>query len=408
MLNTEKIKLPVGKKLYQHQIRYLNDRNFDRDLIVHETGTGKSVIAICWIKLRPKMKVLIACPKAIKEKWRRDLIEWDVEADIVSRDEIKKTDLKNYGAIVLDEAQDFFSPAFTKQRSARTTVVYEYLRSHPSAHVLLLSATPIRSSAYNLHTAACFLGTLWPVKAFTNKFFHMSTLFGRYHYEPNKTWRKDIRPYLESISDIVLAKEVADIPKQDHRVIHIAWTKQQEQSLKGKYLEPVAEFNERRRAEQGVYKWNKLKELIDGYRKVIVVVYFRDQIDDYVKRLGNDRQVFVLHGDTKDQNEVIEQAKQADDAVFFLQASLAAGFDASEFSVMIFASMSYKYVDYVQSQGRIRRINNLHENSYIYLLAGRTDNAVFKTVLAGNDFNPHHYMLDYVNDGTSTTPKEIK
>lgn len=402
MQNTEKIKLPPGVKLYAHQIRYLNNRNKDRDLIVHETGTGKSYLALGWMSLRPQLKIIIACPKAIISKWKRDLKEWGVKADIVSRDEIKKVDLSKYNGIVLDEAHDFFSPAFTKQRSARTTVIYNYIREHEGVHVLLLSATPIRSTAWNCHTAACFLGILWPVPAFRDKFFYMTDMFGRYHYEPTKTWRKDIRPYLENISDIVLAKDVAEIPKQEHEIIHIPWTKKQEKDLKNQYLQPAAEFNQRRRAEQSTAKWIKLKELIDGYRKVIVVVYFREQIEEYIKKIGKEREVFVLHGGVKDQDEVIEKAKKSDDCVFIMQASMGAGFDASEFSVMIFASMSFKYTDYVQSQGRINRINNLHENKYIYLLGGKTDRDVYEAIKSGQDFDPHKYMVDYTDEQRSS------
>ncbi len=408
--NVEKLNLPDGIKLRKHQIRYLNERNLDRDLLVHEMQTGKTAIACCWILLRPQVKFLIACPKSIIKKWQRELEEWGAKADVVSRDEIKKVDLSGYGGIILDEAQDFFSPAFTKQRSARTTAIYNYVRYHPKAHVLLLSATPIRSTSWNCHTAACFLGKMWPVNDFRNKFFYMTDMFGRYHYEPVKTWRTDIRPYLESISDIVLAKDVAEIPKRTHETILIPWTKAQEDSLKNQYLEPAAEFNARRRAEQGGAKWQKLKELIDGHRKVIVVVYFRDQIEDYIKRIGNDRQVFVLHGGVKDQDAVIEAAKDSDDAVFLVQAGMGAGFSASEFSVMIYASMSFKYVDYIQSSGRMNSFENSHENKYIYLLGGRTDKSVFEALQAGHDFNPLNYMLEYTDEqrtaGTSPNPKE--
>ena len=71
---------------------------------------------------------------------------------------------------------------------------------------------------------------------------------------------------------------------------------------------------------------------------------------------------------------------------------MGAGFDASEFSVMIFASMSFKFVDHIQALGRINRINNLHENDYYYLLAGPCDKNVYKTIMAGHDFHPPSYM----------------
>lgn len=369
--------------LRPHQQRYMNERNRNRDLLVWEMQTGKTPVACEWIKYRKPLKFLVVCPKAIVEKWKRELKEWGAKADVTSRDNVKKIDLNQYDGLVLDEAQDFASPLFNKQRSARATVIYNYVKTHPTAHILLLSATPIRSTAWNLHTLACYLGIFWPVRDYRDKFFYFTDLFGRWHYEPRKDWRIQIRPYLESIADIVLLKDCADVPENEHKVI----------TIKQKEPQDCLDWHERHRAEQSDLKWKELSALLDGYRKAIVVVYYKDQIDDYVKRIGNDRQVFVLDGRTKNQDEVIEQAKKADDCVFIMQASMGAGFSASEtFSVMIFASMSFKYIDYVQSTGRLNSTEHIHKNNYFYLLGGACDNAVYKTIMSGHDFNPHKYL----------------
>lgn len=366
----------------------MEKRNQNRDLLVWEMQTGKTAVACEWIKYRAPLKFLVVCPKAIVEKWKRELVDWGAKADVVSRDNVKKIDLNDYDGLVLDEAQDFASPLFTKQRSGRATAIYNYVKAHPKAHILLLSATPIRSTAWNLHTLACYLGVFWPIRQFRDKFFFFTDMFGRWHYEPRKDWRTEIRPYLESIADIVLLKDCIDVPKHSHQVI----------TIKQKEKAGCLDWHERHRAEQSDLKWEKLKELLDGYRKAIVVVYYLDQIDDYMKRIGKDRQVFVLNGQTKNQDEVIEQAKKADDCVFILQASMGAGFSAAEFSVMIFASMSFKYVDYIQSTGRLNSTENIHENNYIYLLGGRCDKAVYDTIMAGHDFNPHVYMKNENKD----------
>ena len=384
-------------KLYKHQAAFIT-RNPDRALLVWETGTGKTIAACEWIKKRKHLLALVICPKAIIGKWERDLLTWGARADVVSRDGAKKLDLAIYDAIVIDEAQDFAAPLFSGGRSQRAQKIYEYVKEKRYPHILLLTATPIRSTAWNCHTLACYLRTFWDVRAFRDKFFYLSQIFGRTHWEPMKGWRKDIRPYLESISDIVLAKDCADIPKQRHRVINIPWEAGQEDKLAAEleeaYADGASEWHARRRSENGQAKYDALTALLDGYRKAIVICYYRAQIDQYAKLIGNERQVFVLHGGVRDQDAVIKAAREADDCVFLLQASMGAGFDASEFSVMIFASMSFKFVDDQQSLGRINRLNNLHENDYIYLLGGKCDTSVYRTVLAGNDFHPPAYLAD--------------
>ena len=385
------------KTLYAHQKRF-DKKNPDRALLVWETGTGKTISACVWLNRRPDIKFVVVCPKGIIGKWRRDLKEWGVNlknVDVVSRDNVKKIDLTNYGGIVLDEAQDFASPLFDKSRSKRAEIIYTYIRSHQKAHVLLLTATPVRSTPWNIHTLACYLKEFWDVRKFRDEYFFMTNRYGRFHYEKKEGWQKMIRPKVEMIADIVLMSDCVDVPHQRHQIVKIQWTKTQEKEFKSAgYMEPMAEWVHRHRMEQGDHKWQELKKMIDGYRKVIVVCHYRAQIDDYVARLGEERLVFVLHGGISDQDKVIESAKEADDCVFFIQAQMGQGWDASEFSVIIFASMSFRYVDYIQSLGRIKRINNLHENTSIYLIAGKNDLAVYNTVMAGNDFNPHYYLAN--------------
>jgi hypothetical protein len=251
----------------------------------------------------------------------------------------------------------------------------------------------VRSTPWNIHTLAVYLGVYWDVKQYRDEFFHLTDKFGRLHYEKNKDWRIKIRKYTESIADIVLINDVVDVPKQYHQIIHIPWTAKQDNALGEQYLEPSAEWHTRHRLENGKEKFDVLKEkVLDQYRKVILVCFYTQQIKDYVEYIGEDRQVFVLNGQTKDQDEVVLKAQEADDCVFIVQASMGAGFDADKFSVIAFASMSFKYIDYAQMKFRVKRIHNLHENTFIYLLGGKCDNSVYETIQQGKDFDVVEYL----------------
>lgn len=374
--------------LYSHQQRSL-EKNPDRGVLIHETGLGKTVTAIEWLKLRPKMKALVVCPKNIVKKWRKELERWGGKADVITRDEIKVTNISKYEALVIDEIQDFVSPLFTKQRSQRATALYLHLKNHPDTHLLGLSATPIRSTPWNLHSLYCYMGKYWDVKKFREEFFYLTDMFGRYHYEPKADWRLRVRPYLEAVADIALMKDCIDVPLQTHEVIKVKETKHDKPKH---YTEPAARWHEMHRAEQSEEKWKKLKEIVDGHQKIMVVVYYREQIDDYVKRLGDERQVYAVHGGITDQESVIATAQASPDCVFIVQSGLGAGFDADSFSTMVFASQGYSYVSQVQMIGRIKRIHNLHENKYYYLLAGKCDRAVYNAMEQGKDFDPIKYM----------------
>lgn len=381
------------KTPYKHQQDFIT-RNKNRDLLVWEGGLGKTFAGCMWLNKRKSLKALVVCPKAIIGKWKRDLESEDVIADVCSRDDIKKIDLNKYQCLILDEAQDHASEIFSKSRSQRTTVLYNYVRQNPKAHILLLTATPVRSTPWNIHTLAVYLGVYWDPKKFREEFFHFTDLYGRWHYEKNKDWRIKIRPYIESIADIKLMSDVVDVPIQHHQVVEIKWNKKQEAQLNKEYLEPSAEWHARHRAENGKEKFDALKTILDKYRKILVVCYYTEQINDYAKKIGEDRQVFVLNGQTKNQDEVIREAQESDDCVFLVQASMGSGFDADKFSVVVFASMSFRYIDYAQMKFRVKRIHNLHENTFIHLLGGKCDKGVYDTINEGKDFDPIEYMVN--------------
>lgn len=374
------------KTLYAHQQRFI-DRNPDRALLVWETGTGKSLAACRWLKKREGRGLsLIVCPKALVAKWHRDLFEERIDGFVVlTRDQVKKVGLSQVKNLVIDEAQDFSSPLFSKMRSARATKIYNHLKENPDTHVLLLTATPVRSTPWNIHTLACYLGILWDVRKFRSTFEYMTDMFGRMHYELRPEWRKMVRPYVEEISDIVLMRDCIDVPTQHEQTVEVP----EEKMVMEQYESPSAEWYARHRHEQ-VVKVPALRKILDGYRKCIVVCNYTEQISHYSKELGAERQVFVLQGSTKNPDDVIEAAKAADDGLFIIQASMGAGFDASEFSVVVFASLSFRYVDYVQMKGRVKRINNLHENLFIHILAGKCDRAVYDAIMRGTDFDVHY------------------
>lgn len=386
------------KQLYKHQQAFI-DRNPDKALLCHEAGTGKTLTAIHWLMKRPNKKALVVAPKGVQLMWNTNLKEWGVEADVVKLDAVKKISLDKYQAIVIDEAQNFCSPLFSKARSQRATVLYNLVKARPDIHILALSATPIRSHPENLHTLACYLGVYWDIKKFRDEFCHLTNKFGIMHMEPNKDWRVKIRPKLEQIADIVNMKDCRDVPIHEHQNIDIKWTQRQEILLNQQYLEPAKEWHARHRLEQGEEKWQELEKILDGHRKVVVVCYYLEQITDYVKRIGNDRAVYVMTGATKNQGEVVKEANDSDDAILFVQAGLGAGFDLDKFSVMVFASMSFAFVHLIQMQARINRIHNLHKNQYIYLIGGRCDRDVKKQLDLGFDFHPPHYY----NKGDGTT-----
>lgn len=371
----------------KHQVKYAHGYA-DKALLAHEGGTGKSVCACLWLSDKRDNDALVVCPKKIVRKWQNELKTWGTKATVISKEDFKRLPLKQWSARVIDEADEFASPLFVaKNRSQLTAKLYEQVKAYPDTPTLLLTATPVRSNPWNLHTLLCFMGKYIDWKQWREKFFELQRLpfLPRPAYMPRANWRQLIRSVLEKHADIVLLKDCIDgeLPSVAEEKIHVITPKFVRQPDSKPF------FDEHRSEQQ-----NKLKSILEigkEYRKILVVAYYREQIEQLEKELKKDRQTFAIHGGVKDQETIIKQAQESDECFFIVQADIGAGFDLDTFSCGIFVSMSYAVRSYVQMKFRVRRIHNLHPVKYIFLFGGKCDEAVYKQIMLGRDFIPSEY-----------------
>jgi superfamily II DNA or RNA helicase len=372
-------------QLYPHQKKFL-DLNPNKALCTFEVGTGKTLIAVEWLRSR-QGNAIVVVPKRIQDKWKKDL--GDVKATVITKENFKKVDFENPTALVLDEAHFANSPLFTRQRSQISEKIYNFIKKYPDMPVLLLTATPISSSPANLHSLLCYIGVYIEWKQWRNKFYILERrpYLPRPAWIPRPDWRILIRPILQKYSHTAFMRDCVDyLPPITEEKIEV----KSEKFVKDPEWEPMKSFVEEHKQEQKA-KIEKIREIGSGYMKVVVVAYFREQIDELYKELSKDKQTYVLHGGTKEQEKVIKQAQEDEECYFIIQSSIGAGFDLNQFSVMIFASQGYSYVASVQIKGRIRRIHDLKPIKYVYLFGGRIDKAVFKRLEEGKDFDPKYF-----------------
>ena len=89
---------------------------------------------------------------------------------------------------------------------------------------MLATATPVRSSPWNLHSLLCFAGSYYDWKEWRSTFFNLeSRPFIKWKaWFPKPYWRKKMRPILESHADIVLLKDCVDsVPKVSETIINV-------------------------------------------------------------------------------------------------------------------------------------------------------------------------------------------
>lgn len=288
----------------------------------------------------------------------------------------------------MDEADEFASPLFTPQRSQLSTKAYNLFKKYPQMPRLLLTATPIRSSPWNLHTLLTLKGHYVDFKKWREAFFvyEKRPYMPRMAWFPRNDWRKNITIVLKNHADIVLLKDcVEDVPPITEEKIEV-----KNPPFVNTEWEGSKAFFEEHKHEQKL----KAKEIIEAgkeYRKILVVANYREQCEQLYKDLSKDRNTYMIMGGVKDQEDIIRKAQEDEECYFIVQASLGAGFDGDSFSCIVFASMSYSVRDFVQMKFRVRRIHNLHPVKYIYLIGGRCDRAVKRMIDLGRDFVPSEW-----------------
>lgn len=381
-------------ELFEHQIKCAKDYP-NKALICWEGGTGKTVGASVWLHDKRDEDALVIAPKRIIDKWSKELHKWETKATVISKDNFKKIPIKKWSAIVVDEADEFASPLFLKKgRSQLSTKLYELIKFQPETPILLLTATPVRSNPWNLHTLLCFLGIYIDWQRWRKEFFYLQypdyeqfRFLQRPAYFPKPDWIVRIQPYIKKYADIVLMKDcVGDLPPSEEIVVKLKskpFVVSQESTSSGRFYEQ--------------HQWeqkDKLKDILKiakEYRKVLVVAYYVEQTEELKRHLSKDRLTFMVNGTVKKQEEILEEANKVDECFLIVQAGLGAGFDADTFPCVIFVSMSYKVRDYVQMKFRVRRIHNLNPVRYYYLLSGKCDKNVYETIQKGRDFVPSEW-----------------
>lgn len=397
------------EKLFKHQERFLA-KNPNKILLCWDTGTGKTRGAIEWIKIRGAVEgILIICPKALKENWKRSLTLWGLNTNlnyiqILTKEEFRRDaeKLEKYEVVVIDEAH-----YFSGQKSQMSKNLRKYLRKHKVENVLLLTATPFLSTPWNIYTLASILGYEWNWFSFKDKFFIDRHIGRRVVPAIRPGMEEEIAALVRKIGDVVDIEECADIPEQSYETEYFELTPAQEKAKKD-FLEPnpAVRYTAYHQIENGTLKGNeyepakewpthkeeRIKELIEEHKKIVIVARYNLQVHK-IERMALEmgKKVYVITGEVKDRDPIVLEAEAASEAVVVVNAACSEGYQLPSFPVMVFASLSFSFKDKKQMVGRILRIDKLKKNVYIFLVNKGVDEAVYQAIMNKQNFDVEIY-----------------
>jgi len=419
-------------ELYEHQKKFI-EQNPDRSLLCWDTGTGKTLTSIEWSKLKrtPGKHGFAIVPKALKANWQRNVPNWII---VYTKEEFKKLwkDLSKPEFIIVDEAHYF---AGTK--SAFSKILTAFIRLHQIRYVLLLTATPYRSSPWDIYVLARHLGYDWSWIKWRDTFFEEvyvgkggftfrskqegGTVKGKriIRMKEGQEEKDKLIRIISNIGSIVSIHECADVPDQIDEVELFEITDAQKNKKVEAYdASPIVRYTKYHQIENGVLKSDgytpdlvdiaclkneRLIELCKDNKKIIIVCRYNLQIDFLKEYLKGLNEILVIRGDVKDRDEVVQKAEASESAIVLIQAACSEGYELPSFPLMVFASMDYSYVNYKQMRGRILRLNKLKKNVYLHLVSKGIDTSVYNAIMRKQDFS----LAMYANENTDNKEEEI-
>lgn len=381
-------------KLFRHQ-QELIDRNPDKWICYHETGTGKTRTAVEWA-LKGDTRTLVICPKMLQENWRRNTEGMRVL--IVSKETFRR-DWKKidcYDQVIIDEVHHMLG-----HTSQMHKALVGYLKKWNTQRVLGLTATPY-SQPWNVYAAAEIMGMPINWVKFRKMFFYEVKMGFKMIPMVKPGIDGQLIEILHKFGNTVKLADCVDMPEQVYETEWFEMTDEQKKRSRDAYDPlPIVRFTREHQIAGGTLKGDeysesvtfdcpkmeRLEELIRENERIVVVCRYLHEIEVMARKFGDIRPAYVLTGETPNRDMVVEEIKTRSSYVVFIQAQCSEGYEIPLCPVMVFYSMDFRYLHRVQMEGRIRRINYPKRNLYLSLVVRDSiDEAIYDAIHNKNSF----------------------
>ena len=352
----------TGFTLKDFQVEAIND---PRKKLIYRTstGSGKSIILIERLMaiIQSEERALVVCPKNVKPGWEAYAKTFSLPIDIITRDHIHKNK-KHYRIVLVDECSDFGMPT-----SRRTKGLLASTKN--SEYILMASATPISGNLWPLYTYHLIFGHDFGSKRFKQEFYTSFT-------KSMLKWGKMIE-----IEIPVPRKDQTTTDRVNRgmdKLCFTHYTKTGEEVHVTKNIGIAFRPLEENTGTNAIYHHETMSpEMIEAVDMevetgTVIVCYRVTEIEFFMKRYSAPG-IYGGGKYTKDYEDIEKYP------VIIVQSDTAVGYELPYHSKMIFVSKSYRYDNYTQAIGRIKRIKNMKDNYYINLIPYYLD-VPYKTV----------------------------
>ncbi len=413
--------------LYDHQKRILEEDK-EKCGIFLGTGGGKTRVALELAEGR----TLVICPKQqhLDKTWERNAEKFGViiNLETISKETFRRDwdTLPAYDTVIIDECHNNFGVTpETRQRKniqiPKTSQMFEatleYINKNKPKRLYVCSATPV-SKPMNLWALATLMGKTWDFFKFRSKYYSEIRIGARRIWMPKKSEevKNRLAELIKQFGYTGSLNDFFDVPEQTHKTVYIELGEQQQKALQelsqseadplvrrarartiengvlyGKTIESISEKMDVMVKNTTIYPSKKIDYIIERaleFPKLLIFANYTAQIHEIANKLREEGYtVSTLTGQTKDRS-FIEKVDASDKPhIIVAQSGVSSGYELPSFPCVIFASKSWKYLDYEQGIGRVLRANHLKKNLYIHLVVeGGPDEDCHEAIMSGQDF----------------------
>ena len=369
--------------LYQHQRLFL-EKNPNKYLLAWAPRLGKTLAAIRWAN----ENALVICPRFLVAQWQEQFSN----ALIIGKEQFRIThkQLPRHKTIIIDECH-----TIAGNTSQVSKALYWYIKHHDPEQILLLSGTPYTSSPWCVWQYGLYLGR-WEKDRwleFRNAFFREQYFGIRSVWVPKDTkeTKEKLVAIMKSFGETIAVEDVFELEKDITIPVHFSETKKQKKLKdENEDIHPLARLTALHQIEQNASdKDDWLKDIILKNKKVIVVCRYNDQLYRFKGLFPN---ALVLNGDVKDKKAVIDEAERAKECVLLVNIAIGTGYGLPSFPILVFASMDFSYINFVQMFARNKGPEQLQKTAtYVLITKDGIDEDVWDCVQKKKDFTTAIY-----------------
>lgn len=411
---------------YEHQKKIIKE-NKTRCGLFLGTGASKTRIAL---ELAVG-KTLVICPKQQRDDktWERENEKWETNKNltVISKEDLRSgwEKLQHFQTVIIDECHNNLGvmPAYVQRNRVqrpKASQIFEatqaFLKKHRPDRLYLLSATPV-PKPMSAWAIGILFGQKWDFNEFRETFYTEIRIGLRRVWIPKKNdyVKQRLADVVQKLGYTGGLNDFFDVPEQTHKVVEIELTAEQKGAIQelmfteadplvrrarlrtiengvlyGKKVEAINAQTDKMSSKTTIFKSNKIDYILERameFPKLLIFANYTAQILEIEKALkAEGYNVSTLTGATKDRTFIKKVNDSPEPHIIIAQSSISSGYELPSFPCVIYASKSWRFVDYEQSLGRVLRANHLKKNLYIHLVVKGCDKDCHDTIMSGQDF----------------------